>query len=358
MGTKATEADLEKAFTAGYNDQDIELGPSAELTEEELAAQAAAQLEANSEAPADGAPAADAPAADAPAADAPAADAPAADEWEGVPDTIKSRIEDLTSQLENVTNIANSASGRANKLQSKLDKQNVEQQAPAAAAKPTSEQLLEAMASSEKRDKLGEDFPEFVAVFEEMDRSVSNSVGTAMDGLREDLMNEARNINSSAMSEYEIKRNLDNKHPGWENTVQDVDFKTWAYEGGPSEQERLYYESLITQAAQAAPEQSAEMYDNANAYFNSMLDNHPVWANAKGNLYGDPSGDAAISLLDLYKESKPADPAPAPAAQAPAPAPSDTRFEDGLTPTHGKGRQAPTQDAADVEKAFSEGFNS
>ncbi len=331
---KASKADVEKAFTAGFNSDKIELDSSAELEEETPAVKLTAESNKDLETP------------------------PGAteeiDEWDGVPAALKTRFEDLSANLAKVQNIANSASGRANKLQSQLAKQ--ENAVPVEKPKPTSEQIQEAMTSSEKRDKLGEDFPEFAVVFDEMGKSVSTSVGAAIDNLRAELRVETQNINDSVMAEFEIKRSLDNKHPGWETTVQDTEFKKWAYEGGPSEQESAYYDSLLFQASQAAPEDSAAIYDNANKYYTSMLENYPVWASEKGTLYGDSTGKSAISLLDLYEENK----APEQAPETPAPAQelSDNRFEENLTPTSGRSRQAPAATTDEVEKAFSAGFNS
>ena len=151
MGKK-TE-DIEKAFTAGFNDENITLDPAAELEE----IKPAAELEKIT-----------------PAAAAKDLETPPVldqtpevkkeddvDEWEGMPPSVKAHFESLTAKLDSVTNIANSASGRANKLQSKLDKQS--KQKPAEQPKPTSDQLLAAMTSTDKREKLGEDFPEFAA---------------------------------------------------------------------------------------------------------------------------------------------------------------------------------------------------
>lgn len=335
MGTKQEE--IEQAFTDGFKDDN----PHADLDDKSPAAAPAAADSTDL----DLAPPAD------PAA-APAA--PAVDEWEGVPDAVKARFEDLSTKLEKATNIANSASGRANKLQSDLDKKL---KAKPAEEKPqlTSEQLLAAMTNTASRDKLREDFGEFAAALDEIDNSVSTSVGTAMDKLKAELREESKNNNNQAMLDFDIKRNLDNKHPGWENTVQQEEFRIWAYEGGPVEQERLYYESLMAIAGQAAPADAAAAYDNANTYYSSLVSNHPVWAQEKGSLYGDPSGEAAISLLDLYKKNK----APAPTADLdPPPAPKATStFEDNVAPTSGRGQHAPQAPSEDVEKAFSEGFN-
>tara|TARA_R110002096_G_C14661910_1_gene728348 strand:+ start:31707 stop:32723 length:1017 start_codon:yes stop_codon:yes gene_type:complete len=338
MGTKQDK--IEQAFTAGFEDKNVSDADLEDTTTAAAAAADSTNLEVADPAVAD-------PAVTDPAVTDPA---PAADEWEGVPTALKDRFEDLTAQLAKVTNIANSASGRANKLQGDLDKQLKAK--PVEKPALTSEQLLAAMTNTESRDKLREDFGEFAAALDEIDNSVSTSVGSAIDNLRSELLQQTIASSDQARADFETKRTLDIKHPGWENTVQQEEFKVWTYEGGPTEQERLYYESLMAHANQAAPEDQPAAYDQANTYYQSLIVNHPVWADEKGTLFGNPSGEAAITLLDLYEKEK----APAPAAKAPVA--TTNAFEENLAPTSGKGQQAPAAPTEDVEKAFSEGFNS
>ena len=342
---KASKEEVEKAFTAGFNDKDIDLKDNAELEVKTSVAVSAAKSNEDLEKPLEE---------NTDLSNTEKTKDEKIDEWDGVPEAMKVRFQAMEVNLTKVQNIANSASGRANKLQSLVDKKTNE--TPVEKPKPTSEQLLSAMTSNDNRDKLREDFPEFAVVFDEMDKSVSSSVGSAMDKLREEMREENKNTNAIAMEEFEIKRSLDIKHPGWENTVQDTEFKKWAYEGGPSEQESAYYDSLVFQANQSAPEESAALFETANTYFSSMMQSHPVWALEKGSLYGDSSGKAAISLLDLYVKDK--KPEPAPEVTEPAKTLIDTRFEENLTPTSGRGRQAPAPSTDAVERAFSEGFNS
>jgi len=348
MGRASTE-ELDNAFTAGFEDKDIKLDPSAEIedptpvvpsTAETL--ETAETIKAPEAAKVDEDPVAPEKVAEAPTDGDPIAE----DEWAGVPDSVRKHFDDMAANLEKVTNIANSASGRANKLQSRLDKKEAE---PTPEPVVTSDTLLKALQGGESRDKLREDFGEFAAALDELDKNVSSSVGSAVDNLRNEIRQEFQTTANSQMQNFEIKRSLDIKHPGWENTVQQKDFKTWAYEGGPSEQESNYYESLLVSAGGAAPEDSAALYDQANTYYNTLLETHPVWANEKGKLYGDSSGTSAISLLDLYETNK--TPAPAPVA------PVASTFEDNLAPTSGGGRQAPVI-TEDAEKAFNDGFNS
>lgn len=359
---KASNADVEKAFTAGFEDKDIDIkNDRAEPSEQEILTAAIAaetsdlDIELNKLASKGSGKDDDIELdnSDHKDIDDDKGKNDDVDEWDGVSPAMKTRFQMLEANLTKATNIANSASGRANKLQSLIDKGL--NQKPADVAKPTSDQLLEAMTSGTAREKLGDDFPEFAVVLDEMDKSVSTSVGSAIDKLRDQMRAEAKSLNTSVMKDLDIKRALDNRHPGWETTVQGTDFKTWAYEGGPSSQESDYYDSLVFQATQAAPDESAALFDTAQQYFNTLVTSHPVWASEKGSLYGDPSGDAAISLLDMYVKDK--KPVAAPQERQPAPQ-LDDRFEQNLAPTSGSQRQAPATTADDVEKAFSDGFNS
>lgn len=338
MGKKASIADVEKAFTAGFEDKDFEIG--AEASEEDIAAdELAAKTTETLETIVEKAKPTETP-------------APEVDEWEGIPDVMRTRFEAMETNLKQATDIAKSASGRTNKLQSALDKQK--NQIPVEKPKPTKDQILEALSNKEKRDELRVDWDVLASALDDMDQSVSNSVGSAIDNIRSELLEEARNINRESMRELEVKRNLDIKHPGWENTVNDADFKSWVYEGGPSEQERTHYESLLGQAGKAIPENSAAAFQQANEYYETLLDANPVWASQKGSLYGNSSGDAAVSLLDSFKLSKPRETETPPAEVLVNK--NRQRLEDNIAPTRGNSLNIPQSDAADVEKAFEDGF--
>ncbi len=339
---KESKADVEKAFTAGFQDKDFEVG--AEIIEQKVVALESVATPTEST---DAIVEKDTSTEDL---------APAADEWEGIPDGMRTRFETMEASLKKATDIAKSASGRANKLQSTLDKQS---KAPIAIAKPTKDQIIEALTNKDKRNELREDFEGFASALDEMDQSFSVAVGSAIDGMRNDIRQETLNMNNESMRELEVKRSLDIKHPGWETTVKDKDFKSWVYEGGPSEQEIVHYESMLIQATSAIPSNYPAASKLANDYYRTLLDNNPVWANEKGSLYGNSSGDAAISLLDNFKLSHSSEEvAPQVVPQVAATVNKNKqRLEANIVPTSGNGRLVPQSDAVDVEKAFSEGFN-
>jgi hypothetical protein len=283
-------------------------------------------------------------------------DAPEVDEWEGVSDAIKKRFESMSSELSRVTNIANSASGRANKLQSQLQ-QSLSK--PAEAPKPTSQQILDALADKAKRDALRDEWPDFAETFDELDTTISTAVGSQIDALRAEF---AAQQEQQAASQ--VKYVLDMRHPGWENTVVDEGFKSWVYDGGPTSDERTEYENVLSYAqslSNNSPSEAKKLFGQANEIYNSMLSKYPDWADDRGKLYGDPSGDAAIKLLDMHK-----------AVQVPEVQNSSgtvdrsisqqernkQRLAANVAPTSGGNRPVVNEVTDDLEAAFEAGFNS
>lgn len=265
---------------------------------------------------------------------------PEIDEWEGISDSIKSKFEGMQTDLAKAIDIAKSASGRANKMQSAIDKQQAEPEAP----KLTSDMILEAMSDKGKRDELREEFSEFANVFDEMDKSMSNAVGKAMDSRFESFRQEMASNNESIQARSDTQRSLDIAHPGWENTINDDSFKNWVYENGPSVVERSSYESLLT----------AGNADQASSYYNDLLTSYPVWAEKRGNLYGDPSGEAAIKLLSQHKENLVT--SEQIRVNADKQSESERRLEANIAPTSGRSRQAPVAESEDADAAFLDGF--
>lgn len=283
------------------------------------------------------------------------ADPPADDEWAGVSDVIKKRFEKMASDLDRVTNIANSASGRANKLQSEIQR-NLSK--PADAPKPTSQQIHEAMVDKEKRDALREEWPDFAEAFDELDTTISGVVGSQIDNLREEI--------AQGQQQYiadQVKYNLDLRHPGWENTVSDDKFKDWVYEGGPNLDERTKYEQTLGYAqslSNNSPAESEALFSQANDMYSNLLNKYPDWASNTGSLYGDPSGEAAIRLLDKHKQvqEQKSKSAQVPDSRVSEQARNRQRLADNIAPTSGSDKQVIVDAEEDLMSAFEAGFNS
>jgi len=268
------------------------------------------------------------------------------DDWAGIPDNIKKRFDTISNELNRVTNIANSASGRANKLQSQIQRQ--EQVAP----KPTSQQLMEAMTDKTKREILRKDWASFADALDENDRNITNSIGGAIDNLRTELSTNANQVQSG----NDVKRLLDINHAGWENTVQQDEFKEWVYANGPSPEDRAKYEQTLGYANNLMatdPAGAAVVYKDAQTFYDGLLRTHPVWAQERGNLYGNASGEAALQLLDLHKAAQGVTPE---VTQQNLQDQNLQRLADNVTPTQAASYAPPADTDGDVDAAFQEGY--
>ncbi len=289
---------------------------------------------------------------------------PAKDEWEGVSDVIRDKFKTMGTELERVTNIANSASGRANKLQSQIQREAAKpEDAP---QKLTSQQIHEAIVDKEKRDVLREEWPDFAAAFDEMDATISNAVGSQIDVLKNDILkgqHEATVVHQQYVAD-QIKYTLDTRHPGWENTVVDKSFKDWVYKDGPAVVERDEYENALRYAQSLknnSPAESEALFTQANQMYGAMLTKYPAWASDRGTLYGDPSGSAAVKLLDMHKSSNKPEIEEITGLKDEYAAQQERnreRLVRNIAPTSGDGRQVSVDDKADVQEAFESGFNS
>lgn len=322
---QTTDKDLEDALDAGFVDDPKYILPEEEIKEEIV--EPLAKIEEKED------------------------PAPEVDEWEGISDNIKNKFNSMQTALDKATNIANSASGRVNKFQSEQQKKKDEPVEP----KITSDIILEAMSSKERRDELSEDFPEFAHVFDELDKNMSKAVGETMDSRLDSFRQEMIANNLNMQERNDTQRILDIAHVGWENTINDDSFKDFVYKDGPNTDEQSSYEYLLNQSAIAeTPIEKNAASAKANDYYKDLLSSYPNWAEEKGDLYGDPSGKAAIKLLDLYKKVD--DTIKQKELSVNKISDSKKRLENNIAPTSGRNRQAPVFEEEDVDAAFDDGF--
>ena len=281
------------------------------------------------------------------------------DEWAGVSPALKARFTQMESQVLKATNTANSASGRAGKLQKELDKRLAESQPK---PQPTSEQIKEAMGNPEKLTELADQWPDLVAGITEGLQNVGNVVGNQIDIANTSMMEAWEKKRVQADEDLLNHVKIDIAHKGWQNTINGKDFNVWFYEGGPTSEESGKYSQLRalenSSKKTGTPEATAALAKEASDFYTHLLDLHPVWAGNKGNLYGSPSIDAAIELLDMFEDSsKPPQNAD---ADANADADRDKRkkiLADNVAPTDGQGRSSPTHNQESADEAFLNGFN-
>jgi hypothetical protein len=273
------------------------------------------------------------------------------DEWDGVPAPIRAKFEKMSTALDNATNIANSASGRASKLQSELTRSQKKQQAKII---PTDQQLRDAMGDQEKLNALKEDWPDLAGAMEELKSSVTTAVGGGLDRVKKEVLTEMKSYAHQSQEELTNKIKLDTLHPGWQDTSNSEEFKNWIYEGGPNSQEQRAYNQLLVDSAytqKSSPGRSAELTRQAAEYYESLLTQYPTWAGEKGNLYGNSSGDAAVKLLNMHKK------------EFTVAKKDDNRRKKqmlaaNVAPTSGNGVKPPPDSSIDVDAAFEEGFTS
>ena len=275
-----------------------------------------------------------------------------ADEWAGLPESLKIKFQEMEAKVSKAEQVASTASGRAAKLQSEMSKNR----APPVKAVPTSQQLQAAMGSQAKLDALKEDWPDLAEAIGEMKSSVNTAVGGQMDKMRSEIIKEMRAYNAEAIEDASVITKLDNKHPGWQNTSATQEFRDWVYKGGPSQQEILGYENRLYQARaskESAPEQSAALFGQADAYYNQLLNLYPVWADDKGSLFGDSSGLSALKLLDKHKALS-----ATPEVVIDNKDKQKKRLESNLSPTSGNGarKQQDTNADKDAEAAMMEAY--
>jgi len=274
------------------------------------------------------------------------------DEWAGVSSAVRARLEKMEASVAQANNAASSASGRASKLQAELDKRLA---ANKPKPRPTSEQITEALGNPEKLKELEEQWPDMVAGINEGLNSMSIAVGGQIDKATSAMRKEWSEMQQKSQDDLLNRLKVDNAHPNWENTISSNDFKTWFYEGGPSNQESMEYEQAVANASNSlnTPQQSAEFSKRAGDTYSRLLTSYPDWAAKKGNLYGSPSSDAAIKLLDMHKGSF--------VNEDEAKIEKDSkkkRLSDNIAPTTGKGVKAPADNVEDVNEAFLSGFKS
>jgi hypothetical protein len=287
---------------------------------------------------------------------------PEVDEWEGISDTLKKRFKDMEAGLAKANQVANAASGQARKLQNQVANQKTEP------PRPTSEQILAAMTDKTKREALREDWGTLAEAMDEADLRVATAVGAEMDKFRSEMTSQF----SETQSDYNIKRNLDNSHPGWETTINTDSFKDFIYEGGPTVVERTDYENTLSYARSLhnnSPVEAKTLFGQANELYASLLAKYPTWAETKGKLYNAPDGGSAIKLLDMHKlTTKPNETAEQEqqriaelAEKAALLNKNKQLLAANIAPTSGRNTPpivaSPDQEA-EAEKAFADGFNS
>ncbi|MDD5526600.1 MAG: hypothetical protein PHE11_04255 [Candidatus Omnitrophica bacterium] len=163
-----------------------------------------------------------------PAAKEPEADNAAADPWAGVAPALREQMEGMSqrlSSLDEITNRLKTAEGRVSALQSELAKKATQDVKKTPGAAPSAAQV-DAAATDAEWEELKEDFPEWANALERRIAATNESVRSLIS------KEQAR------MTEEVERRIVSIKHPGYQKTIQDPDFKTW-FQAQPAEFQKL-----------------------------------------------------------------------------------------------------------------------
>jgi len=140
---------------------------------------------------------------------------------------------------------------------------------------------------------------------------------------------------------------VENAHTGWQETVNTDEFKQWAIEGGPTQDEA---DTLLEMQRRGNedPTASAEAANLLNDYIRK----YPHWWANKGSLIQSPEPHDAIKLLDAFKaRNETASEFSETTAESRS---NQRRLERAVTPTRGGGAPARRQstDQEDFEAEF------
>ena len=218
---------------------------------------------------------------------APAKAAAEPDPWEGVNPKLKEVFESQAGTIKQLGDTLKMTQGRVGALQSALD--TAKSVSKAAGGGFT----INADAMKAFREEFGDDLANhmskiFVATAEA--KAAATEQGKAFDAdafFRERVQPTFSTAIADAKTEARELAKLDAKYDGWEDTIQTPDFQAWAFEGGPTQEER-------DQAAAVTDPAKAEAAQNA------LIRKYPIWWSEKGALMESPKSADAAKLLDNY----------------------------------------------------------
>lgn len=269
-----------------------------------------------------------------------AVEEPVPDEWAGVPDTVRQRIENLSSSLE----------GRLHKVESRVGRINstVEQKFAEAAnsaadkkgtASPSQEELDAALSDEKKWEGLKEQYGEWVDDFEKIitaqEKRFNSKIPTDYVSKKDFTQ-----IFEREVEERLDRRDLSRAHPNWDEDVNTVAFQDWLFNGGPDKSKWGEFQ----EADKSDPAQAERM-------LNDWIRTHPNWWAEKGSRFLSEKITDQIAILDEYKN----------AAKAATTSSADSRQEKNnqrlrAATTPKTTGQAPQTGISD-EQAFNRGFN-
>lgn len=274
-----------------------------------------------------------------------AAAKPAEDPWKDVPAVVRQKFEALDALPGQIRKLAGNIGG----LNSKIDSALATAKAAAtdkggAAAAPSDKQVQAAMGNSDLWKRLKEDYPDWAAPLEEQFAAIRSDLdkakqpGVDVNALRSEVTNGVNAALSAGFDAAEERAFVRLKHPDWKTVVKTPEFLAYTVEGGPSVERYQQMKAL-------------EKTDpgKADAIVNQWAREFPQWWADRGAAIFDERADAAIKLLDGFKEKR----------SQPNPSQNKTRSQDRLSrsvPAQGTGAAGAGGGISD-DAAFKRGFN-
>ena len=164
----------------------------------------------------------------APAEKNPETEKPKDDPWAGVAPALREQMEGMNQRmasLDEITARLKTAEGRVSALQSELAKKATQDVKKTPGAAPSAAQV-DAASTDAEWEELKEDFPEWANALERRIAATNESVRSLIS------KEQAR------MTEEVERRIVSIKHPGYQKTIQDPEFKTW-FQAQPAEFQKL-----------------------------------------------------------------------------------------------------------------------
>lgn len=223
-------------------------------------------------------------------------------EWQGAIDKIK---EDVTKQLSRLDGRYGEVNRSINEIREALKAGGSRAKIPQGALKRIRE-VVPDLAEALEQD-LNDLAPEKT---EPSEPGAEREVPTPPAGLSREELREWR---SQTVEELRELVKLDTQHAGWEDTIKAPAFVAWAYEGGPSQEER----AQLFEFQRNDPEAH-------DGYLGELAKQYPNWWAEKGQYIESAKAADAGKLLNAFA-----------ATQKPAPAPKrdpKARLEQAVQP--------------------------
>ena len=274
------------------------------------------------------------------------------DEWEGVPAVVRKRLE----ALESIPGAVNKLAGHIGGLSQAIPRiESTLKAAKAAAgdgrASPSMAQVKAALKNPEAWERFRNDFEDFappieaelLAIREEMAGLAQGQTQQFDAGnLKTELMVGVQELIANTQAKARQFAQLDIKYEGWEEKIKTPEFQAFAWEGGPTAEER----ARIDAAEQSSPK-------DADGLRLQVAQKYPQWWAEKGvSIYSQRARDAA-RLLDAFEARQQSHAEDQNSTADAERLKKEKRLERAVAP---KGTQQRVQSNESIDAAFDRGY--